>query len=159
MKNQWSGFIDSSFSNSTPTEMASKVTVLLTCDPQWAAASASPVSVKNADSQVSPYACIWVSERPPGALEVSAWSPGLDLKERQTCVWLPRAFLSSFPGEGVIAPGLLFFSVLRRSNDTINEKCSAEDRVHGNRKASLAHWQLAGPTPLARESSPSLQPN
>lgn len=72
MKNQWSGFIDSSFSNSTPTEMASKITVLLTCDPQWAVTSASPVSVKNADSQVSPYTCIWVSERPPGALEVSA---------------------------------------------------------------------------------------
>lgn len=43
-----------------------------------------------------------------------------------------------------------FLLVLRRSNDTINEKCSAEDRVHGNRKASLAHWQLAGPHPFSQ---------
>ena len=118
------------------------------CGPQWAAASASPVSEKNADSQVSPYACIWVSVHPPGALEVSAWSPGLNLKGRQTSAWLPWALLSSSPGEAVIAPALLFFSALRRSNDARNEKRSAEDRVHGNRKASLAHWQLAGPHPF-----------
>ena len=98
MQSQGSGFIDSSFSNSTPTEMASKVTVLLRCDPQWAAAAAPPVSVKNADSQVSPSTCIWVSVHPPGALEVSAWSPGLNLKERQTSEWLSWALLSSFPG-------------------------------------------------------------
>ena len=72
MQSEGSGFIDSGFSNSTPTEMASKVTVLLRCDTQWAAASASPVSVKNADSQVSAYTCIWVSVHPPGALEVLA---------------------------------------------------------------------------------------